>query len=470
MRLPRRVPWANIGELDQLCAWIYDDEHDLEAKVHAVNRDRSQPPSSSYLALRHAYATALIRLVNGLVDPLQLGTYARSISSIAAQLGLPAWLVELRHAATHEDLPSVHVLRDAAREALTWLLHNYFLPTLNPAAPPPASAPRAPLRPLAPLLKRYKALQKAAARDVSLAPQLAPEITRVLRDAERWVADARLAAPGAGWDDGDAADTRERWALDRLCDELLARGALVPVSKKKRAPARGVLVPAPALLSLWTPLLTQLRALHTGLPAALVARITTHLLAPATPADATAEHIAVGDAAVGRDVSYDRCVAAWASWLVNMWGTDTGADAADEDGDAADLRRADVVVGLATALGPTSDASSDEFKVAHDLLKALCKDHPPLQRASALVTGLPAASVHDAWQDNDIARMRERLAALRALATPSPSLDAPHASAGSPTSSVGVMTALPRGWRRVSEHDGWRPSPIGVFIPCATSA
>ncbi|EED84778.1 predicted protein [Postia placenta Mad-698-R] len=366
MRLPRRVPWANIGELDQLCAWIYDDEHDLEAKVHAVNRDRSQPPSSSYLALRHAYATALIRLVNGLVDPLQLGTYARSISSIAAQLGLPAWLVELRHAATHEDLPSVHVLRDAAREALTWLLHNYFLPTLNPAAPPPASAPRAPLRPLAPLLKRYKALQKAAARDVSLAPQLAPEITRVLRDAERWVADARLAAPGAGWDDRDAADTRERWALDRLCDELLARGAL--------------------------------------------------------------------------------------------------------DGDAADLRRADVVVGLATALGPTSDASSDEFKVAHDLLKALCKDHPPLQRASALVTGLPAASVHDAWQDNDIARMRERLAALRALATPSPALDAPHASAGSPTSPVGVMIALPRGWRRVSEHDGWRPSPIGVFIPCATSA
>jgi hypothetical protein len=72
-------------------------------------------PSSS-LSLRQSYATALIRLVNGLVDPLQAGAYARSIFSIAAQIGLPVWLVELRHAATHEDLPSLELLRDGAKE------------------------------------------------------------------------------------------------------------------------------------------------------------------------------------------------------------------------------------------------------------------------------------------------------------------------------------------------------------------
>ena len=65
-----------------------------------------------------SYSSAIIRLVNGLVDPLQLGAYARSIHSIAQQLGLPPWLVELRHAATHEDLPSLEVLRNAAREVL----------------------------------------------------------------------------------------------------------------------------------------------------------------------------------------------------------------------------------------------------------------------------------------------------------------------------------------------------------------
>ena len=68
--------------------------------------------------MRQDYAAALIRLVNGLVDPLQVGAYARSIAAIAAQLGLPAWLVELRHAATHEDLPSLELLRDAAREVI----------------------------------------------------------------------------------------------------------------------------------------------------------------------------------------------------------------------------------------------------------------------------------------------------------------------------------------------------------------
>lgn len=69
--------------------------------------------------MRQSYAAALIRLVNGLVDPLQLGVYARSIAAIATQLGLPAWLVELRHAATHEDLPSLELLRQAAREVST---------------------------------------------------------------------------------------------------------------------------------------------------------------------------------------------------------------------------------------------------------------------------------------------------------------------------------------------------------------
>lgn len=70
------------------------------------------------LGLRQTYATAIIRMVNGLVDPLQSGAYARSIAAIAAQLGLPSWLVELRHAATHEDLPSLELLREASREVI----------------------------------------------------------------------------------------------------------------------------------------------------------------------------------------------------------------------------------------------------------------------------------------------------------------------------------------------------------------
>lgn len=71
---------------------------------------------SSTLTLRQSYSLALIRLVNGLVDPLQQGAFARPIASIAAQIGLPLWLVELRHASTHEELPSLELLREGSRE------------------------------------------------------------------------------------------------------------------------------------------------------------------------------------------------------------------------------------------------------------------------------------------------------------------------------------------------------------------
>ena len=73
------------------------------------------PLLTTFLTVRQSYAAAIIRFVNGLVDPLQLSTYARPIASIAAQIGLPQRLVELRHAATHEELPSLDVLRDSAR-------------------------------------------------------------------------------------------------------------------------------------------------------------------------------------------------------------------------------------------------------------------------------------------------------------------------------------------------------------------
>ena len=112
--------WTRLATFRQLSAWkaITTLPHALESTLSllvVVTHDASHSHLSDLL-LRQSYATAIIRLVNGLVDPLQLGTYARSIASIAKQLGLPLWLVELRHAATHEELPSLSLLREAARQ------------------------------------------------------------------------------------------------------------------------------------------------------------------------------------------------------------------------------------------------------------------------------------------------------------------------------------------------------------------
>lgn len=107
----------------QISAWkqITSIPHALDATLGLLSVIISDVPNQPNVAgaglrLRQSYAAAILRLVNGLVDPLQLGAYARSIAAIAAQIGLPAWLVELRHAATHEELPSLSVLREGARQ------------------------------------------------------------------------------------------------------------------------------------------------------------------------------------------------------------------------------------------------------------------------------------------------------------------------------------------------------------------
>src|SRR4051794_6888500 len=61
-------------------------------------------------------AISCFRFVNGLVDTIQRGQYASSVSSLANQLGLPSWFVDLRHVATLERLPGLQILRNGCRQ------------------------------------------------------------------------------------------------------------------------------------------------------------------------------------------------------------------------------------------------------------------------------------------------------------------------------------------------------------------
>jgi ribosomal biogenesis protein LAS1 len=100
------------------------------------------------------------------------------------------------------------------------------------------------MRPVLPLLKQYKALSKIVTRDASMRSRYQSEITKVLRDIERWVSEAKVAASitgdSFGWDvqdfqetdDNQNSNVKERLALEGLCDGLLAVGCLVPLSKR----------------------------------------------------------------------------------------------------------------------------------------------------------------------------------------------------------------------------------------------
>ena len=116
------------------------------------------------------------------------------------------------------------------------------MPVLHPSSTEPDR--RQPLRSAAPLLKKYSGLMKVVTRDESLRQKYQPEIDGVLRDIERWIAEAKVAVDissgNLGWegielDDSAASSmqaTEERLALEALCDNLMEKGALVPLAKK----------------------------------------------------------------------------------------------------------------------------------------------------------------------------------------------------------------------------------------------
>ncbi|KAL3674182.1 hypothetical protein V7S43_000142 [Phytophthora oleae] len=82
--------------------------------------------SRSHMELSLLYASVVVRCVNGLVDGSQKGAYAMAVSALAQRIGIPLWVVDLRHESTHNQLPSLPVLRFAARHLLAWLRANYW--------------------------------------------------------------------------------------------------------------------------------------------------------------------------------------------------------------------------------------------------------------------------------------------------------------------------------------------------------
>src|SRR6478735_1844677 len=101
--------------------------------IESILRDERFGETMSHKELRLLYSMALVRFVNGLVDQEQKGKYAKTVLTIAKSIGLPPWYVDLRHESTHERLPSLIVLREAAVQAVAWLHDHYWIHNLNRA-------------------------------------------------------------------------------------------------------------------------------------------------------------------------------------------------------------------------------------------------------------------------------------------------------------------------------------------------
>jgi len=103
--------------------------HDLLPQPCTSLPLRSAPRSAlrSVSELRSTYSLAILRSVNGLVDANnQGGGTKRSVASLASNINLPAWLVDLRHDISHNEMPSLMTLRVASTTLVEYFSSNYF--------------------------------------------------------------------------------------------------------------------------------------------------------------------------------------------------------------------------------------------------------------------------------------------------------------------------------------------------------
>ncbi|XP_004345100.1 hypothetical protein CAOG_06351 [Capsaspora owczarzaki ATCC 30864] len=165
--LPRLVPWATRREWEAVRQWLFAsgtserDQTRATARIMAWKSRGKVPTAVDVTAtlvecqlkdahaaatpaarntrvvdaansaaeasiLRYAYANSIVRFVNGIVDAEQKGVHARSVNAIAVELGVPEWIVDIRHDVTHTALPTLALLRTATSRALEWLREHYW--------------------------------------------------------------------------------------------------------------------------------------------------------------------------------------------------------------------------------------------------------------------------------------------------------------------------------------------------------
>ena len=84
-----------------------------------------QAPEADTESLRYLASAHIIRAVNAISDHFRISR-TKSISTIAGEIRLPQLLVDLRHDATHKDMPSLEVLKAGLCELLKWIYLNYW--------------------------------------------------------------------------------------------------------------------------------------------------------------------------------------------------------------------------------------------------------------------------------------------------------------------------------------------------------
>jgi ribosomal biogenesis protein LAS1 len=105
------------------------EQHQVILEQNNTGNKRNSYDVTSSLSLRLSYASAIIRGVNGIADSMQKNRALNgsSVAHLCSTIGIPLWVVDLRHDAAHNDLPSLVALRLAAKVLLRFLIDRYWI-------------------------------------------------------------------------------------------------------------------------------------------------------------------------------------------------------------------------------------------------------------------------------------------------------------------------------------------------------
>ncbi|XP_046583363.1 ribosomal biogenesis protein LAS1L-like isoform X2 [Haliotis rubra] len=110
--------------------WICRDEF-----VSVYRKLYSEKTAIQHQALEHIVVWKT-RCVNFITDHYQLdrNNVAVPIHRIGEEIGIPEWIVSLRHEGTHRAMPSLDVLSRGTMWAVDWLKHNFWERQLVPCS------------------------------------------------------------------------------------------------------------------------------------------------------------------------------------------------------------------------------------------------------------------------------------------------------------------------------------------------
>jgi hypothetical protein len=95
----------------------------LLAKTYEI--DKQNASIEQLRAYQSTLALCIIRFVNFITEPYQKSLMSRAIKSIGNEIGLPGWIINMRHNSTHYNMPSIEILEEALRYLFDWLKERY---------------------------------------------------------------------------------------------------------------------------------------------------------------------------------------------------------------------------------------------------------------------------------------------------------------------------------------------------------